>query len=332
MRTRLLDFIACPQCEKNLSLTVLKEEGEQILEGSLRCVGCANEYPIIDGVPRLLISDSVPEEATRTVERFGQEWQEFDSLNEQYEQQFLDWIAPNTPETFRDKVVLEGGCGKGRHSRLAAQFGAQDVIAIDLGSAVDVAFRNTREHPNVHIVQGDLFRLPVARESVDVAFSVGVLHHTVAPGDAFACLATRVKPGGLIFAWVYGAENNEWITRYVDPIRKQLTSRLPHWATYELSRVPAGMLWSLGKALYGPTGPRFGFFSERLPIDTYLSYVSKFPFEEIHTIVHDHLTPPIAHYIPHEEFVSWFSKADLREVAIQWHNENSWRGTGVKPG
>ena len=35
------------------------------------------------------------------------------------------------------KVVLEGGCGKGRHTKLAAEWGAAEVVGIDLGDGVE---------------------------------------------------------------------------------------------------------------------------------------------------------------------------------------------------
>lgn len=113
---------------------------------------------------------------------------------------------------FKDKLVLEAGCGKGRHTLLAASWGAREVIGIDLSAAVETAFAATREMENVHIVQADIYRLPLARV-FDYAFSVGVLHHLPDPRAGFQSLAAAVKEGGHVSAWVYGAENNEWITR-----------------------------------------------------------------------------------------------------------------------
>ena len=76
---------------------------------------------------------------TTTAESFGWQWQHFTQADDKYEQQFLGWIAPVKPEFFKDKVVLEGGCGKGRHTQLAAQWGAREVIGVDLSAAVETA-------------------------------------------------------------------------------------------------------------------------------------------------------------------------------------------------
>jgi uncharacterized protein YbaR (Trm112 family)/protein-L-isoaspartate O-methyltransferase len=333
MRRRLLDLVVCPACGATLLLSARVVDGDEIGEGTLACTGCERRYPIEGGIPRLLPDSSkVPERARRTADRFGDQWNEFDFIGDHYEEQFLGWIAPNRPESFAGKVVLEGGCGKGRHSALVSAWGAKDVIAIDLGSAVEAAYRNTRRYPNVHVVQADLFHLPVAKRSVDVAFSVGVLHHTPEPETCFKELAKTVKPGGRVVAWVYGRENNAWIIHGVNPLREAITSRLPHRWVYHLSKIPAAMLIAVGRGIYRPlSSEAFGNLGKNLYYQAYINHVTRFPWHEVHSIVHDHLTPPIAHYIPGEDFTAWFEHAGLEDVQIGWHNENSWRGTGIVP-
>ena len=92
----------------------------------------------------------------------------------------------------------------------------------------------------------------VPPESVDVAFSVGVLHHTPDPKRCFFELVRRVRPGGRVIAWVYGRENNGWIVHGISPLREAITSRLPHKWVYQLSKLPAAMLYALGKGIYQP--------------------------------------------------------------------------------
>jgi hypothetical protein len=45
---------------------------------------------------------------------------------------------------------------------------------------------------------------------------VGVLHHLPDPGAGFKSLVSKVKPGGHVSAWIYGAENNGWIDNAVN--------------------------------------------------------------------------------------------------------------------
>ena len=66
--------------------------------------------------------------------------------------------------------LLDCGCGKGRHLRVMAGFGASELVGVDVSDAVDVAYANTRELGNVNIVQADLHRLPL-RNEFDLAYA-----------------------------------------------------------------------------------------------------------------------------------------------------------------
>src|ERR1043166_5628394 len=174
MKERLLKYLACPACHAALALSdVAKTDGAEIISGQLKCAGCEAAYPIVGGVPRFADLAQLNEEKAATAKGFGWEWTHFSQVDEKYGEQLLGWLNPVRPEFFKDKVVLDGGCGKGRHLNLAAQWGASEVIGVDLSEAVDTAFDATRGTPNVHVVQGDICRLPL-RRVFDYAFSVGV--------------------------------------------------------------------------------------------------------------------------------------------------------------
>lgn len=322
MKERLLQYLACPSCGGDLALSNAEREAHEIISGQLVCAQCQSRFAVRDGIPRFadLSNDELQRE---TAENFGAQWLEFDHVQQHHEKQFLDWIAPVTPDFVRGKTVVEGGCGKGRHTRLIGEWGAADVVGVDLSVAVEAAFRNTRELPNVHIIQADIYRLPL-KQAFDYAFSVGVLHHLPNPRAGFASLINKVRPGGAISAWVYGLENNGWIVNFVNPLRQRVTSKLPMRALYYLSYLPALILWLPLKLIYLPladTGlKRFLFYAD------YLCYIAKFPFREIHNIVHDHLTAPVAFYISREEFDDWFREAKTEGAEVHWHNRNSWRG------
>jgi uncharacterized protein YbaR (Trm112 family) len=54
MRRNLMDILCCPVCKGDLLLTVTEENGEEVLEGTLRCAICCVDYPISEGIPNLL--------------------------------------------------------------------------------------------------------------------------------------------------------------------------------------------------------------------------------------------------------------------------------------
>ena len=330
MKEKLLQYLACPSCAGAIALTSTAErEDQEIITGELVCHSCGRTWPIVRGVPRFAELDSVEADKAATAAKFGWQWQHFTQEDEKYDQQFLGWIAPVAPEFFQDKLVLEGGCGKGRHTQLAARWRAREVIGIDLSAAVETAFPATRDLPNAHIVQADIYNLPVA-PVFDYAFSVGVLHHLPDPHSGFKSLVSKVKPGGHASAWVYGAENNEWISRWVNPLRERLTSRMNPRALLQLSKVPAALVFAATKLIYGPlnSSARGARFARHLFYNDYLKAIAGFGWREQHTIVFDHLVAPTAFYIPRDEFAEWWREAGASEVILHWHNSNSWRGFG----
>jgi len=332
MKPSLPELIACPACAGRLASRPSKEEGDEVIEGELTCGACGLVYPVRRGVPRFTGTGAAAE-TSRTAEAFGWEWQAFPEIEARHEQQFLDWIAPARPETFRDKVVVEGGCGKGRHTRLVARYGARAIIGVDLSDAVDVAFANTRGEPNAHIVQADLRALPLRPGTCDLAFSVGVLHHMSEPFEGFQSLARAVTPGGTISIWVYGAENNRWISGFISPLRTALFSRLPPRALYAFSWLASIPLWIALRVLYRPAARGgLSWLRRWLFYYPYLGYISEFPFREIHNIVHDHLAAPVAHYVRRDEVERWYHRIGAGRVTVDWHNRNSWRGAGVVAG
>ena len=332
MKPRLVELLACPSCGGGLELESGVPDPDcpaEIATGELACDSCARRYPVRGGVPRLLPQDQ-PDVVRRTAAAFGWQWREFAELHDEYEAQFLDWIDPLQPDFFQDKVVLDAGCGNGRHAFHAARYGAREVVAMDLSDAVEAAYANVGRLDNAHVVQGDLhqppFRSAAGGGPFDFVYSIGVLHHLPDPEAGFRSLVRFVRPGGAIFAWVYGRENNAVVHRFINPLRQNVTTRIPPRALPALAWPMAVVLHSVVKGVYGPLRrtPLF----EALPSHDYLYSLSSFSFRRTYNIVFDHLVAPVAFYLRREEFESWFRHSDLRDVGISWRNRNSWRGFG----
>ncbi len=323
-----MPLLICPACGGPFESRVERTEGEEIIEGSLLCQGCHESYAITRGIPRFL-PRSLAEDKAATADAFGYEWTHYSALTEADKREFLDWIAPLTPADFEDRVVLDCGCGKGRHIFLSAQFKARTVVGIDLSNAVEAAYANTRGLPNVHVIQADIYHLPFARP-FDLAYSIGVLHHLPVPKDGFLAMASHVRPGGRVSAWVYGKEGNLWIEKLVDPVRKNITSRLPRVLTRCLCFFPAVVLYAALKLLYRPAR-RIAWLKSLLPYSDYICSIADYSFAENFWNVFDQLVAPTAYYHSQEEVVDWFRTANAGAVQISRHNSNSWRGTGLVP-
>jgi SAM-dependent methyltransferase len=222
MKPASLDVFVCPACKGDLRLTATASDGGEVLDGDLACRGCGVRYPVTGGVPRFVRSGDY-------AGSFGHQWHWFrevqiDSLNRMSVSEAT--LASTTgwaDGDYRGRRLLDAGVGAGRFAECAAAKGAE-VFGIDLTPAVDAAYQNIGRLPNVHLAQADIFALPVRRESFDLAYSIGVLHHTPNPALAFARVAETVAPGGKLAIYVYSRYGPAH--RMSDALRV-VTTRLP---------------------------------------------------------------------------------------------------------
>ena len=261
-----------------------------------------------------------PETATSSA--FGTQWRILGEPSNVFRAEFESYLAPLPLSDLRGRVVLDAGCGMGKFSMAAADAGARAVVAVDLSEAVDVAFDNLRDRPNVHVVQGNIERLPLRRAAFDFVFSIGVLHHMPEPARGFAALVPFVAVDGRLFAWVYAREGNEAFARWLDPFRARLFSRLPSAANRLVATLLAAPLWALIRALYVPLGRRRR--GTRLPYRDYFLYFASLGYRTFWGTVYDKLVPPVCHYVSRAELEAWAVAGALDPLTLTHRNANSW--------
>jgi SAM-dependent methyltransferase len=209
MNRELLRLVLCPRCRGELDV-------EEKASESVHCRGCGGCYPVVNAIPRLA--------GETYAASFGRQWNRYDVARDEEDEATFQVKTGVAAAEFSGRLVLDGGCGGGRYSRLLGRHGAQ-VIGVDLSSAVEKAAALCAGMANVQIVQADLLNLPVADASFDMAFSIGVLHHTPDPRRAFAQLARKVRPGGRLAVWLY--RRNTWPQELLNTGLRSVTTRLP---------------------------------------------------------------------------------------------------------
>lgn len=146
-----------------------------------------------------------------------------------------------------DFMFLDAGCGSGYTT---LELFPLDIlskltyIGVDISFAVDVAKKRFEER-NIHasFLQADINRLPFDKNSMDLIYSEGVLHHTDSTQKAIFHLSALLKPGGYFLFYVYNKKGP--IREFTDDyIRDQLKSLPPEEAWSALTE-----LTKLGKIL-----------------------------------------------------------------------------------
>lgn len=322
--------LVCPACRADLQSP---QGGGWIEEGQLDCTSCSASYPIVAGVARMIKPTADQRGGARvdqrTREAFGFEWLRYPVTT--FEEDIVTLIAligvepsfydrvqfenifshqPTREDVdaahttyFRDKRVLEAGCGMGKYVRVIASQSAKLAVGLDASDSVERACEMVRSLPNALIVQGDIFNPPL-RGGFDFAYSVGVLHHTSDPKQAFLSSAGLVRPGGEMAVWLYPHARDVlplvleiWHERMIRP----LTSRLPHELLESLCR-PLGWLTAFKTRLVRSGG------SMRRGLARLLSFVA----------VGEHDDPRIAAFLNFDWYSPPYRSRHVAEELQEW--------------
>jgi SAM-dependent methyltransferase/uncharacterized protein YbaR (Trm112 family) len=275
MLEKYLPILVCPVTRSALRLhtiavkTKLFNNGEkEIISEGILFADKDWFYPIIDGVPRLLIESFLDNEGflkanlsdyedrkgylfknfpdvikeavkknKRTKKSFELEWGLFNyDKDKTWELQGEDLLkrflneTEETKESLGGKLIFDAGCGNGQLNQYIARCGAV-VVGIDLSKSIETAYRNNKEE-NVFFLRGDVQYPPLQFEKFDIVHSSGVLIHTNNSELTFSKLSPCVKKDGKLSLWLYHPRKN-FVHNTFNFLRKY-TSKLPIKAQYYL--------------------------------------------------------------------------------------------------
>jgi SAM-dependent methyltransferase len=217
------------------------------------------------------------------IDSFGHEWATFDygesETTEALNAQFNAYCTPIDLSQFDPKNSVAGdfGAGSGRWaSRLIPYFSL--VYALEPSDGASSVLKNKfSDEAKIVVLQETVGANSIPLETLDLAMSLGVLHHIPDTSLAIKDVSLRIKPGGMFLCYLYyNLENKpafyKLIFKGVNAVRK-IISVLPQ-------RIKQIVSSSIAAIIYWPLA-RFSKVLNKLGINTSnipLHHYSDMPF------------------------------------------------------
>jgi 2-polyprenyl-3-methyl-5-hydroxy-6-metoxy-1,4-benzoquinol methylase len=291
------------------------------LESEYQCsAGC--HFEIINQLPRFV-------EAENYATSFGFQWNKFrltqlDSFTGlTISKERLTRMSGGSLSIFKNKYVLEAGCGAGRFTEIMLKCGA-NVFACDLSDAIEANYDNCSQYENYFGCQADILALPVKSDSFDIVVCIGVIQHTPNPEDTIKKLISYLKPGGLLVFdhYSYGYP--------VSKSRRLLRSCLLRISAEKRFRIVKSLtciLWPTHKKLFKYRHYKFisrlrNSFLRISPIvdyhDSYPQLSSELLFQWALLDTHDTLTDTYKHLRSAEEIISVLKSNGINKYEVYY--------------
>jgi len=309
----------------------------EILDGVLMNNRLKLIYPIYHGVPRLLVfqhpllgefrqefakrleelfqqgynfpnDNSVPGEK-KVLASFSNEWTGYGYNENAYWAQPADVYnssllstLQNETQDLTNRLVLEVGIGSGGSADFMSKTFKCNLIGVDLGYAVDVAYKNFSSNPFFHIAQASAFRLPFRDETFDFVYSHGVLHHTYSTRTAFDSVARLPKHNGRFYIWVYCWSHElqdlkRSMIMGLEAVVRPWCCRLPTWMqTIVLQPIAPLYLFHQNVVYRGEKG------------------LARYNWREAMHAARDRFTPRYIHRHNEEEVMGWFRENNYERI------------------
>jgi SAM-dependent methyltransferase len=169
-------------------------------------------------------------------------------------------------------IGIDVGCGSGRWSVMVApQVGHLHLLDAS-ADALAVARQNLAGATNVSFHLASVDGIPVDDNSLDFAFSLGVLHHVPDTMAAIRAIATKLKVGAPFLVYLYYAlDNRPWWYRAIwrfSNIFRVTISPLPPRLRLVISQVIAVVAyWPLAR--FAALVEWVGFSPAAIPLESY---------------------------------------------------------------
>lgn len=267
-----------------------------------------------------------------TVRDFGLEWQRFDQSKTSPEERarlFGEYFAIFPRESLTpDAVGFDAGCGSGRWAALIAPRVGRLHCVDASGNALSVARKTLKCFGNVTFHEAPVNAMPLADDSMDFGYSLGVIHHIPDPADALAACVRKLKPDAPMLIYIYYAFDNRpaWfrlLWRISDVARRGL-SQAPFRLKSAAAEVLAALIyWPLARAAC--LAERRGVNVANWPLSAYRQH----SYYSMRTDALDRFGTRLEHRMTRAQIKSMMEMAGLRDVRFS-DSVPFWCAVGLK--
>lgn len=262
----------------------------------------------------------------RTVASFGDEWARFDqsALPEAELKRFFDLYFHVFPwhQLPPNAEGFDMGCGSGRWaSQVAPKVGK--LHCIDPSGALEVAKRNLSGISNVNFHAASVDTVPLAQNSQDFGYSLGVLHHIPDTQAALAKCVTLLKPGAPFLVYLYYRFDNRpaWfrVLWELSDIARKIISKLPSGLKHAVTDL-------IAVAVYWPLA-RLARITDRKNLPLY-----SYRFASLYTMrtdSRDRFGTPLEQRFTRTEIEAMMQQSGLNDIRFH-ESEPYWVAVGVK--
>lgn len=212
------------------------------------------------------------------IDSFGHEWATYDygetETSEALDAQFMAYCTPIDLTQFNPKTSLAAdfGAGSGRwSSRLLPHFSL--VYALEPSDGANLVLKNKFSNdPKIVVLQETVGSNSIPLAYLDLAMSLGVLHHIPDTGLAIKDVSRRIKPGGVFLCYLYYSLENKpayykMIFKVVDGVRRVI-SVLPQRIKQLVTSLIAGLVyWPLAR--FSKVLNKLGINTSNVPLHHY---------------------------------------------------------------
>jgi ubiquinone/menaquinone biosynthesis C-methylase UbiE len=209
---------------------------------------------------------------------FGHEWSTFRQTDSDLSSVDRETIFQSYFQIFpweelpTDSIGMDVGCGSGRWSVIVAPRVRHLHLLDASADALEVARTNLQEIRNVSFHLASVGDIPIEDNSLDFAFSLGVLHHVPDTAAALQTIASKLKFGAPFLVYLYYAlDNRPWWYRiiwHLSNILRRIISRLPPRLRLVISQAIAlTVYWPLAR--FAAMVERAGFSCAAIPLESY---------------------------------------------------------------